>query len=46
MLLFKVGKFKVDGEHAGSVAGFTLPLSREKFLVGCESGCSLVTEPY
>lgn len=38
--------FKVDGEHAGSVASFTLPLSRERFLVGCGSGCSLVTEQH
>lgn len=38
--------FKVDGEHPGSVAGFTLPSSRERFLVGCGSGCSLVTEQY
>ena len=37
---------KVDGEHAGSVASFTLPSSRERFLVGCGSGCSLVTEQY
>lgn len=34
--------FKVDGEHAGSVA----PSSRERFLVGCGSGCFLVTEQY
>lgn len=38
--------FKVYGEHAGSVAGFTLPSSRERFLVGCGSGFSLVTEQY
>ena len=37
---------KVDGEHAGSVASFTLPSSCERFLVGCGSGCSLVTEQY
>ena len=38
--------FKVDGEHAGSVAGFTLPWSRKRFLVFCGPGCSLVTEQY